>query len=59
MKPIDFLGDALERLREFPLDARRDAGHQLWKLQQGLKPDDWKPMRGLGGGMGGVSEIRI
>ncbi|MHB1531950.1 hypothetical protein [Acidithiobacillus sp.] len=41
MKPIDFLGDALERLREFPLDACRDAGHQLWKLQQGLKPDDW------------------
>jgi phage-related protein len=29
MKPIRFLGDSLKRLREFPDDARHDAGYQL------------------------------
>ncbi len=28
MKPISFLGNALESLHEFPEDARQDAGHQ-------------------------------
>ena len=28
MKPIRFLGDSLKRLREFPDDARHDAGYQ-------------------------------
>jgi phage-related protein len=26
-KPIAFHGDSLERLRDFPEDARREAGH--------------------------------
>jgi phage-related protein len=29
MKDIVFLGDSLKRVREFPEDARRDAGDQL------------------------------
>jgi phage-related protein len=29
MKPICFLGDSLECLREFPEEARQDAGYQL------------------------------
>lgn len=56
MKPIEFLGDALERLREFPLSARKEAGVQLHKLQQGLEPSDWKPMTSVGPG---VREIRV
>jgi len=35
MKPIQFLGDALKRLREFPAEARQDAGHQLYQVQRG------------------------
>ena len=56
MKPIEFLGDALERLREFPLSARKEAGVQLHKLQQGFEPSDWKPMASVGPG---VREIRV
>lgn len=56
MKPITFLGDSLEVIRAFPTDARREAGFQLDKVQHGLMPDDWKPMKTIGPG---VNEIRI
>lgn len=56
MKVIRFLGDSLKRLREFPEDARQDAGYQLDKLQRGLQPDDFKPMPSVGKG---VEEIRV
>jgi len=56
IKPVAFLGDSLARLREFPPDARRSAGHQLDRGQRGLDPDDWKPMQSIGPG---VREIRI
>lgn len=42
MKELFFLGDSLERLREFPEVARKEAGVQLYKVQQGLEPSDWK-----------------
>lgn len=35
---------------------RREAGYQLDKVQNGLEPDDWKPMTTIGSG---VQEIRI
>ena len=56
MKPIVFVGDSLKRLREFPEDARHDAGYQLDKVQRGQTPDDFKPMPSIGKG---VEEIRI
>ena len=56
VKPIEFLGDSLPRLREFPDDAKRDAGYQLDRVQHGLQPDDFKPMPTIGKG---VEEIRI
>jgi len=34
MKPVQFLGDSLKCLRDFPEDARHDAGYQLLKLQK-------------------------
>ena len=49
-------GDSLKRLREFPDDARQDAGYQLDKIQRGEKPDDFKPMPSIGQG---VEEIRV
>lgn len=55
-KPIEFLGDSLDALRSFPVQARREAGFQLDKVQHGGEPADWKPMRGVGPG---VREIRI
>lgn len=56
MKPIVWCGDSLRRVRGFPEDARRESGHQLNRVQQGLDPKDWKPMATVGPG---VREIRI
>jgi len=55
-KEVEFRGSALDDLRAFPQSARREAGHQLDRVQQGLDPDDWKPMSNVGSG---VREIRI
>ena len=56
MRPVRFLGDSLKCLRDFPDDARNDAGYQLDKVQRGNQPDDFKPMPAIGKG---VEEIRI
>ena len=55
-KPVLRLGSTLEALRRFPIDARREVGYQLRKVQQGLLPDDWKPVRTVGPG---TVEIRV
>ncbi len=56
MKPVRFLGDSLKCLRDFPDDARHDAGYQLDKIQRGDQPDDFKPMPTIGTG---VEELRV
>jgi phage-related protein len=56
LKPVVFRGGALRDLRNFPEDAKREAGYQLDKVQRGKEPDDWKPMKTVGKG---VQEIRI
>ena len=56
MKTVDFLGDSLARVREFPDDARSEVGFQLRRLQAGDDPADWKPMKEVGPG---VREIRV
>ena len=56
MKAIVFVGDSLKRLRDFPDDAKHDAGYQLEKVQRGEKPDDFKPMPSVGKG---VEELRV
>jgi len=56
MKPVRFLGDSLKRLREFPPEARQNAGHQLYQVQCGEQPDDFKPLPAVGQG---VEEIRV
>jgi phage-related protein len=56
MKPVRFLGDSLQCLRDFPEDVRHDAGYQLDKVQRGEQPDDFKPMPLVGKG---VEEIRV
>lgn len=56
MKPVAFVGSALDELRDFSANARREAGYQLDRIQRGLDPDDWKPMTSVGPG---VREIRV
>ena len=55
-KPLAWLGSSLDDVRGFPAEAKRAAGYQLGRVQQGLMPDDWKPMSTVGAG---VYEIRI
>jgi phage-related protein len=50
MKPLSFLGSADDAIRAFPDTARRDAGYQLYLVQRGLQPDDWRPMPSIGAG---------
>ena len=56
MKGIEFLGASLKIIREFPMRAKSEAGFQLDRVQHGLDPTDWKPMKSVGQG---VREIRI
>jgi phage-related protein len=56
MKPLIFAGSSLSDIREFPLQAKRDAGYQLSQIQLGFDPSDWKPMQSVGSG---VREIRL
>lgn len=55
-KPVEFRGNSLGELRTFPIDARREAGHQIDQVERGMEPDNWKPMDTIGSG---VKEIRI
>ena len=56
MKPLNFVGSSLDDLRNFPDEARKAAGFELYSVQSGLEPSDWKPMPSVGRG---VKEIRI
>ena len=56
MKSLRFIGSSLDDMRDFPADARRQAGFELDAVQRGLEPSDWKPMTSVGMG---VKEIRI
>ncbi len=55
-KPLVWLGDSRETVRDFPAGARQTAGFQLWRVQRGLEQNDWKPMPSVGLG---VQEIRV
>lgn len=55
-KILVWIGASFEDLRDFPSDARREAGYELRRIQHGLMPTDWKPMPSVGPG---VNEIRI
>jgi phage-related protein len=56
MKPVTFIGDALDVLRDFSAQARSEGGYQIRRVQDGCDPDDWKPMPTVG--LGG-REIRV
>lgn len=56
MKKIIWIGRSKADLKSFPAAAVDDMGHQLFRVQCGLEPDDWKPMNSVGTG---VKEIRV
>ena len=56
MQTIIFMGDSRERIRDFPDTARYAMGKELLRVQQGLDPLNWKPMKTVGPG---VREVRV
>src|SRR5882724_4360202 len=56
MKEVRWHGSSRSDVEAFPNDARREAGYQLFQVQIGENPSDWKPMPSIGPG---VREIRI
>ena len=55
-KPVHFIGSSRDDLREFPSDVRRALGEELLRVQNGLMPVDFKPMKEVGKG---AYEIRV
>ncbi len=56
VKTLFRLGSSRSEIRNFPADARRRAGYQLYLVQSGLEPSDGKPMPSVGAG---VQEIGV
>ena len=56
MRALRFVGSSLDDPRDFPAEARRQVGFELYAVQRGLDPPDWRPMPDVGSG---VWEIRI
>lgn len=55
LKPLFWVGSALEEVRAFPLAVRRQIGFALYLAQTGGKHMDAKPLKGFGGA--GVLEL--
>lgn len=56
MKALRFVGTARKDLARFPESARRRAGHELFMVQAGREPADYKPMPTV---VPGAYEIRV
>lgn len=56
MKTLRFAGSSLDDLKNFPIEARRAIGFELYAVQCGLMPSDFKPMLSVGSG---AYEIRV
>jgi phage-related protein len=55
-KPIHWIGSSKQDLLELPEAACRAMGFELWLVQQGDLPSDFKPMTIVGSG---VAELRV
>lgn len=56
VKDVEFVGSSADDPRAFPPAARQRAGFQLYLVQAGQDPSDWKPMTAVGPG---CCEIRV
>jgi phage-related protein len=50
------MGGSREGLKEFPETVQDSLGFELYRVQCGFEPKDWKPMTTVGAG---VKEIRV
>jgi phage-related protein len=49
-KPIYWMGRSRDTVRHFPKATKEQVGYQLYRLQKGLTPTDWKPLKTVGKG---------
>ncbi|MFQ6045842.1 MAG: type II toxin-antitoxin system RelE/ParE family toxin [Gemmatimonadales bacterium] len=56
MKALVWLGSSRDDVRGFPDIPRQRVGHELFQVQRGLNPSDWKPFGTVGAG---VVELRV
>ena len=56
LKALLWLGSSHNDVLHFPRKARQRAGYELYLVQSGLQPTDWKSMPSIGVG---VQEIRV
>lgn len=56
MKELIWHGSSKKDVASFSSTARKRTGYELYNIQCGEEPTDWKPMRDIGHG---VKEIRI
>lgn len=56
MKQVIWLGSSRERIKSFPEITKDMFGRELYRVQVGETPNDWRPMPDIGPG---VLEIRI
>ncbi len=56
IKALHWLGSSLEDVSGFPIEARRQLGFELFAVQVGQMPSDFKPMPQIGKG---AYEIRV
>ena len=56
MKTVEFIGSSLDDVSAITIEVRRVVGHELWQVQNGPMPSDYRPMPVIGSG---AHEIRV
>ena len=51
MRPLRFVGDSLEVLRELPEEVKDEIGFALERVQRGKMPENAKPLKGIAPGV--------
>ena len=51
MRPLRFMGDSLEALRDLPEEVKDEIGFALERVQRGKTPENAKPLKGVAPGV--------
>jgi phage-related protein len=51
MRPLRFMGDSLEVLRDLPEEVKNEIGFALERVQRGKMPENAKPLKGISPGV--------
>ena len=47
MRPLRFIGDSLDVLRQLPEEVKDEIGFALERIQRGKTPENAKPLKGI------------